>query len=52
MISPKRNPGEWKYARPMSHPGAFSKELSEAYDAEWRERKRQEAERGDEAKKR
>ena len=32
---------EWKYARRMSHPEAFSKELSDAYDAEWRERNRQ-----------
>ncbi len=47
---PDTEPWEWKYARPMSHPEAFSKELSEAYDAEWRERKRQGRGRGDEAK--
>ena len=38
---PETEEWEWKYARPMSHPEAFSKELSDAYDAEWRERNRQ-----------
>ena len=42
---------EWKYARPMSHPEAFSKELSEAYDAEWRERNRQRLAREEESNK-
>ena len=38
---PETEEWEWKYARRMSHPEAFSKELSDAYDAEWRERNRQ-----------
>ena len=49
---PETESWEWKYARPMSHPEAFSKELSKAYDAEWRERKGQGPERGDEAQHR
>ncbi|MDE0263047.1 MAG: BrnT family toxin [Bryobacterales bacterium] len=42
---------EWKYARPMSHPEAFSRELSEAYDAEWHERNRQNLAQREESKK-
>ena len=42
---------EWKYARPMSHPEAFSKELRDAYDAEWRERQREKLGQAAEAKK-
>ena len=42
---------EWKYARPMSHPEAFSKELSDAYDAEWRERNRQKLAQREESNK-
>ena len=50
--TPETESWEWKYARPMSHPEAFSKELSEAYDAEWSERKRKGPERGEKAKQR
>ena len=41
---------EFKYARLMSDPEAMSKELSDAYDAEWRERNRQKLARSDETK--
>ena len=48
---PETEEWEWKYARRMSHPEAMSKELSDAYDAEWRERNRQKLGLADEAKK-
>ena len=47
---PETEEWEWKYARRMSHPEAMSKELSDAYDAEWRERNRQKLARSDETK--
>lgn len=48
---PETEEWEWKYARRMSHPEAFSKELSDAYDAEWRERNRQKLAREEESNK-
>lgn len=48
---PEPEEWEWKYARRMSHPEAFSKELSDAYDAEWRERNRQKLAREEESNK-
>ena len=47
---PETEEWEWKYARWMSDPEAMSKELSDAYDAEWRERNRQKLARSDETK--
>jgi len=37
---PETEEWEWKYARPINHPEAFSKELSDAYYAERRERQK------------
>ena len=48
---PETEPWEWKYARPINHPEAFSKELSDAYYAERRERDRQKQGLRDESKK-
>ena len=48
---PETEEWEWKYARRMSHPEAMSKELSDAYDAEWRERNRQKLALAEESKK-
>lgn len=49
--NPETEEWEWKYARRMSHPEAFSKELSDAYDAEWRERNRQKLAQQEESNK-
>ena len=48
---PETEEWEWKYARRMSDPEAFSKELRDAYNAEWRERQREKLRKAGEAKK-
>ena len=48
---PETEEWEWKYARRMSDPELFSKELRDAYNAEWRERQREKQGRAGEAEK-
>ena len=48
---PETEEWEWKYARRMSDPEAFSKELRDAYNAEWRERQREKLRKAGAAKK-
>lgn len=48
---PETEEWEWKYARRMSDPELFSKELRDAYNAEWRERQREKLRQAGEAEK-
>ena len=48
---PETEEWEWKYARRMSDPELFSKELRDAYNAEWLERQREKQGQAGEAEK-